>query len=311
MNARMSFLPGAFRMRTLLAATCMLATLPALAQHHHPATTNAPPAAEHPDDTPHHSPKHGAHRAAANAAHTDPSAADAMPRTPIPPLTDADRAAATRPLHVAHEHDDAPHSLVVFNRLETWNADAGAGQRWEAKAWFGGDTRRLWLRSEGERLEGRLEATDIELLYGRSVDPWWDVVAGVRHDPNPGRAQSFAAIGVQGLAPQKFEVAATAYVGTQGQTAARLEVERDLPLSARWILQPMLEVNLHAGGHRANDADGASIETALRLRYEVTRRFAPYVGVVREQRLGEDGASNDAATRDATTRWVAGVRIWF
>lgn len=98
----------------------------------------------------------------------------------------------------------------------------------EGQGWIGTDLNRLWLRSEGERSDGRTEAADLELLYGRSIATWWDLVAGVRQDFKPGRAQTFAAIGVQGLAPQKFEVEATAYFGERGQFGARFEAEYEL-----------------------------------------------------------------------------------
>lgn len=131
-----------------------------------------------------------------------------MPRTPIPVVTDVDRAAAVAPSEGHATGDNAIHSYMLLDRLEAWDADPGTGLAWEGQGWIGTDLNRLWLRSEGERSDGRTEAADLELLYGRSIATWWDLVAGVRQDFKPGRAQTFAAIGVQGLAPQKFEVEA-------------------------------------------------------------------------------------------------------
>ena len=181
-------------------------------------------------------------------------------------------------------------------------------------AWFGTDTDRLWLRSEGERVGGHTESADLEVLYGRSVSPWWDVVAGVRHDFKPGDARSWAAFGVQGMAPYRFEISATAYVGEGGQVAANVEAEYTLRITNRLILQPLVEVDLAAKDDpEYGTARGfTGIETGLRLRYEVTRRFAPYVGVVHERALGDTADLRRAEgepTRD--TRVVAGVRIWF
>ena len=203
---------------------------------------------------------------------------------------------------------------MTFNRLEAWDADEGTGQAWEGVAWFGTDTDRLWLRSEGERVGGHTESADLEALYGHSVSPWWDVVAGVRHDFKPGDARSWAAFGVQGMAPYRFEVSATAYVGEGGQVAANVEAEYTLRITNRLILQPLVEVDLAAKDDpEYGTARGfTGIETGLRLRYEVTRRFAPYVGVVHERALGDTADLRRAEgepTRD--TRVVAGVRIWF
>ncbi|MCD7098429.1 copper resistance protein B [Stenotrophomonas sp. MMGLT7] len=241
--------------------------------------------------------------------------APSEPREPIPALTDADRAAAFPVLNSAHmSHGSSINSLVLLDRLETWDADPGSGQAWEASAWIGGDIDRLWLRSEGERERGRTGAADLEVLYGRSVSAWWDVVAGVRHDFRPGDSRGWAAFGVQGLAPYKFEVSATAYLGESGQAAARVEVEYELLLTNRLILQPRLEASASARDEpRYGNGSGLnSAEAGLRLRYEFSRRFAPYLGVVHERRYGRTADYRRAEGEDPRdTRLVAGVRIWF
>jgi len=245
--------------------------------------------------------------------HSMPPAAD-QPITPIPELTDADRAAALPPPNDHPVHDNSIQSFVLFNRLEAFDADAGTGLEWQAQAWFGTDINKLWLRSEGERVDGETEAADLELLYGRSVSRWWDVVAGIRHDFKPGPSQDFAALGVMGLAPYKFEVDATAYIGSSGQTSARLEAEYETLLTNRLVLQPLLELNLHGqDDERRRIGSGLSrAEAGVRLRYEVTRRFAPYVGLVREWTFGRTAdfrREDDEAVND--TRIVLGARIWF
>ncbi|MBP3985357.1 copper resistance protein B [Pseudoxanthomonas helianthi] len=244
----------------------------------------------------------------------DEAMAPEQPRTPIPPITDADRAAAQPPGgHMAHL-DNGIHSYSLLNRLEGWDADPGKGLAWEGQGWIGTDLDRLWWRSEGERVDGHTESADIEVLYGRSVSTWWDVVAGVRHDFKPGDSQSFAAFGVQGLAPQKFEVSATAYVGERGQTAARFEVEYELLLTNRLILQPLVEVDLYGKDDPARGI-GSGLSTAeagLRLRYEFSRRFAPYIGVVHERAFGNTADLRREEGEGASdTRFVVGVRAWF
>ena len=154
----------------------------------------------------------------------------------------------------------------------------------------------------------------MELLYARSVSPWWDLLAGLRHDFAPGDSQTWAAFGVQGLAPYMLEVAATGYVGESGRTALQAEVEYDLLLTNRLVLQPTLEATAHG---RTDAARGvgrglSAVEAGLRLRYEFSRRFAPYAGVVHERAFGDTADLRDAAghaRRD--TRIVVGLRIWF
>jgi copper resistance protein B len=273
----------------------------------HPATPQAAtPASDHGGMD------HGGMDHAA-MGHAMPRDSDS-PRTPIPALTDADRAAATPPSEAHPMHDDALQSLVMFNRLEGFDAGAGAGLAWEARAWLGTDTARLWLRSEGERVAGRTEHADVELLYGRAITPWWELLAGVRHDDAPGPARDFVAVGVQGLAPYKIEVQAMAYLGPSGQTAARIELEYKTLLTNRLILQPLVEAEFHGKDdpRRGIGAGLGQVEAGLRLRYELSRRFAPYVGVVHGRAFGRTADMRRArGEADEGTHLVAGVRLWF
>lgn len=235
-----------------------------------------------------------------------------QPREPIPAPSATDRAAAFPALdHHAMQHAPAINSLLRVDRLEHhWNGRHGSGQAWEAGGWIGGDINRLWLRSEGQRSGGRTQSADLEALYGRSISPWWDVLAGVRQDYLPGDRRTWVALGIQGLAPYKFETSATLYAGSGGQLMAKAEVEYDVLLTNRLILQPMLEATLAARDETGRGIGRGlnSLEGGLRLRYELSRRFAPYIGVSHERRFG--GAADHAGeARD--THWVAGVRMWF
>lgn len=235
------------------------------------------------------------------------------PRTPIPALTDADRAAAFADANSHPVHDDTVQQYFLIDRLEGHDADEGGGLAWEAQSWIGTDIDRLWLRSEGERVGGRTERADLEVLYGRAFARWWDVVAGVRHDFKPGQSQDFLAIGAMGLAPYKFEVEATAYLGERGQTAARFEVEYETLLTNRLIVQPLVELNLYGEDDPARGI-GSGLSTAeagLRLRYEFRREFSPYIGVAHKRAFGRTADFRRDAGEDARdTRLVAGVRIW-
>jgi len=265
------------------------------------------------------------HAAHGDAAHTDHSQMDhsrmnhdapaSLPREPIPVLTDEDRAAAFPDLPPGHAmHGTRVERFVLLNRAEAWDDGGEAGVAWDAKAWAGTDIDRLWLRSEGEQVGGRTEAADLEVLYGRSVAPWWDLVAGVRQDFGPGPSQTFAAFGIMGLAPYKFEINATGYVGESGQSAARLEIEYELPLSGRLFAQPMVELNAY-GKHDPARHIGSGLATAeagLRVRYEINRQLAPYLGVVWERSFGGTADLRRAEGDDIEdTRAVLGLRVWF
>lgn len=253
------------------------------------------------------------HAAMGHAPPKPPAPTEA--REPIPAVTAADRLAAFPPIdHGAMEHAPEIHSLLLVNRLEHWDGQHGSGQAWEASGWVGGNINRLWLRSEGERSGGRTGSADLEVMYGRSVSPWWDVLVGVKQDFRPADSRTWAAVGIQGLAPYKFETSATAYVGEGGQLAATVEVEYELLLTNRLILQPLLEATFSAKDEPAyrNGAGLNKVEAGLRLRYEFSRRFAPYIGISHERLFGATADYHEAAAEHARdTRWVAGVRVWF
>jgi copper resistance protein B len=237
-----------------------------------------------------------------------------QPRQPIPSLTDADRTAAFPDVGGHPVHGHSIQKFVLLDRLEGWNADDGNGLAWEVLAWLGTDLKRLWLRSEGDRVDDTTESADLEVLYGRSIARWWNVVAGVRHDLGEGPSQTFAAIGVMGLAPYKYDVEATAYIGESGQTAARLEAEYDTLLTNRLILQWLAVADLYgkADARRGIGSGLSTVEAGLRLRYEFTRKCAPYVGVVWERAYaGTADVRRDEGEEIDDTRFVAGLRIWF
>ncbi len=244
--------------------------------------------------------------------HAGHAATTPAPRAPIPVLTDADRAAAFPPIdHGAMTHASPLNSLLRVDRLEHWHGQQGTGQNWELSGWLGTDLDRVWLRSEGERRDGHTRSADVELLYGRAVSPWWDLLVGVRQDLLPGDGRSWAAFGIQGLAPYKVETSATVYVGAGGQVMAKAEVEYEVLLSNRLILQPLLEATAATRSEplRGIGTGLNKIEAGLRLRYEVSRRFAPYIGVSHERHFGDAARSAGHHARD--TRWLAGVRLWF
>lgn len=236
------------------------------------------------------------------------------PRTPIPPVTRADLEAAFPDVARHPMRDDALHYFVLLDQLEGVDIPSGAGLRWDSTAWVGGDLNRVWLRSEGDAADGGIGTAEAHLLYGRAVARWWDVVVGVRQELRPWPARSWLAVGLQGLAPYWFEVEATVYLGPGGRTAARLKANYELLLTNRLVLQPLVELDL-LGRHdlgRGLGAGFSTVETGLRLRYEIRRELAPYVGVVWHNAFGETARlAESAGEASGRGRLVAGLRFWF
>ncbi|WP_230386051.1 copper resistance protein B [Pseudomonas guariconensis] len=247
--------------------------------------------------------------------HAAPGASSATEsRTPIPELTDADRKAAFPPLPGHGVHDSAINTFFLLDQLEYQDADDGSTLAWDASGWIGGDVDRLWLRSEGERTNGVTEEAEVQALWGHAIGPWWDVVTGVRQDFKPGAPQTWAAFGLQGMALYAFEAEATAFVGENGQSALRLEGDYDILLTNRLILQPTAEVNVYGKNDEARGVGSglANTEVGLRLRYEIRREFAPYIGVTWSRSYGNTADMlRDEGEDVEEARFVAGIRMWF
>ena len=232
----------------------------------------------------------------------------------IPPLTDEDRKAAFPDVDGHTVHGNSVNYFVLFDQLE-WQRGAGAnGFNLDSRGWVGRDRDRLWFRAEGDGLGGRVDEGKAEVFYGRQVARWWDLIAGMRQDFRPGDPQTWAAVGVQGLAPYWFEVEATAYLGASGRTEARFEVEYELLLTRRVVLQPLIEMEVVGKSDPARGV-GAGISTTdagLRVRYEWRRELAPYAGVTWSRKWGKTADFAEAAGEsDNEARFVTGVRVWF
>ena len=239
-------------------------------------------------------------------------------RQELPPfvsrLTDEDRKAAFPDVQGHTVHGNAVNYFVLFDQLE-WQAGGGvSGLNLDGGGWIGRDRDRLWFRAEGDTDDGRLGDAQVHLLYGRQFARWWDLVGGIRQDFRPGPAQTWAAIGVQGLSPYWFEIEATAYVGGAGRTQARFAVEYELLLTNRLIVQPLVHVELFGKSdpERGIGAGLSTTDAGVRIRYELRREVAPYVGVTWNRKYGTTADFAESAGEDADgTRLATGVRLWF
>jgi copper resistance protein B len=206
-------------------------------------------------------------------------------------------------------------SQVMFNLAEVQIRDGKDGYRWDGEGWFGGDINRLTIKTEGSGAfrEG-VESAEVQALYSRAVGPYFNLQAGVRHDFQPTPTRTYATIGFEGLAPYMFEVEGAAFLSNKGDLLGRLEGYYDQRITQRLILQPRVELNLSAQDVPENrlGAGLTDAELGLRLRYEIAREFAPYIGISYEAKTGRTADFARADGKDATsTSFVAGVRFWF
>lgn len=218
--------------------------------------------------------------------------------------------------HMQKHHGGQVFWYVEGERLEYRSNEGDPLFLWDAQGWFGGDVNRLWLKTEGEFDfdADEFEEAEVQALWSRAISDYFDLQAGVRHDFAPGDDRTFGVVGVQGLLPYLFEVDAALFVSDDGDFEARVEAEYELLISQRLILQPRAELNFAAQDipQYGVGAGLSEIETGARLRYEITRQFAPYVGVSWERAVGDAADFARAAGEDpGSVSFVAGVRTWF
>jgi copper resistance protein B len=204
---------------------------------------------------------------------------------------------------------------LLFNELEGRFNGSNTQFRWEGQGWVGTDYDKLWIKSEGTLLaNGAVDDGQHQFLYSRAITTYFDLQGGLRSDIDSRPTRNWGALGIQGLAPYFFDLELTGYASDEGHLAAKLEASYDLLLTQRLILQPQIEVNLYSKADpvRMIGAGFSDIDTGLRLRYEIDRKFAPYIGVVYEGKFGQTASlAKRAGESTGDFRFAFGMRIWF
>ncbi len=326
-----------WRVFIVFAAPLVMAT-PALAQTPHTMEMPAPPQSAPGEATPEAADRSQMDHGAMPQEDTVPAPMDhgAMDRSQIDmgaaagevgnepaPEAPADHAAerfysaeemsASR-RQLRREHGGAIVSAVRVDLAELQFNGGDTAFRWEGEGWVGGDINRFVFKTEGQANGGEVEHAEVQALYSRAIGPYFDLQAGVRYDiePNPNRA--YAVIGFEGVAPYWFETTGALFVSDEGEVSARLEGSYDARLTQRLILQPRAEINFSPDDipERGIGAGVADAELGLRLRYEIRRTFAPYVGVSYESKFGDTADYARADGEDVSdTHFLIGARTWF
>ena len=237
--------------------------------------------------------------------------------SPLPSPTAAERAAAFpadfEAMDMRAHMDDDP--WVAALRVDRLERDDDDGEAWQLRASLARSERRLVLSSEGRRSDGAMASHALEARWQWATGPWWDALVAVRDARGGDRpSRQWVGIGASGIAPYRVHVDAVAYLGSGGRVAARIEADYDLLLSNRLKLSPKIEAWLHGDDDRATGIGRglSEVDAGLRLRYEVTPRFAPYAGYAWSRKFGRSAEfARDAGGPAADGRWVFGVRGWF
>ncbi|MDC8754266.1 copper resistance protein B [Erythrobacter sp. sf7] len=311
----------------LIAALAATLATPALAQHQHhamPAQEPEPQQDRHAghdmgtqEPDPHAGHDMGAMEKPVSPGPTmetpPPAAAGSGPPRAADAIWGAEAMAASRE-ELRKTHGDFPVFWFQGDRMEAQLRNGADIYLWDIQGYYGGPTKRLWFKSEGEGAFGdNPDDAEVQALYAKAIMPFWDVQAGIRHDIG-GPDTTHAVIGVQGLAPYMFEVDAALFLSTRGDVTARIEGEIDQRITQRLILQPRIEANLSAQDIPLLGIGAGldSIEVGARLRYEFIREFAPYIGIEQSWRTGRSADFARARGEDpSVTSFVAGIRFWF
>lgn len=256
------------------------------------------------------------------AAAAEPTGTDQTPGSAEPPPVARDRLADRYwdPAEMAaaaeaEMHPPEPvYAKVLFDIAEYQVRDGKDGYRWEGAAWLG-DLNRFVIKARGEgTFRDGLDQGEVQALYSRALDPWWNLQAGIRQDIRPRPVRTWATLGIEGRAPYQFEVQAAAFLSDKGQLTGRFEAAYDQRITQRLILQPRAEFNFSARDmpDQRIGSGLSTVEAGLRLRYELRREFAPYVGINWTWAAGRTADFTRADGKDTHERsLVAGLRFWF
>ncbi len=214
----------------------------------------------------------------------------------------------------AMSEDDPLLTMVNIEKLEVQDADEHDPVVLDAYGWIGKDLNKLWIKTEIERVQGETEEAELQLLYSRAIYAFWDVQLGWRRDIKPKPERDWLAIGLQGLAPYYFETDLALFIGEDSRWALRLDAEYEYMFTQRLVLSPEIELNAYGKDDiETGTGKGLSdMSAGLRLRYEIRREFAPYIGINWSKQFGDTADYTEAAGEESSdTRLVVGIRAWF
>jgi copper resistance protein B len=246
----------------------------------------------------------------------------AMPRSiedvrePEGPVTARELALGEIDVEGEPVHDNPFIVFGIFDRLEYQSNEGEAKYVWDAFGFAGRDYNRLWVESEGEgQFDGTLGSADNMLLYNRAITPYWNLQTGVRYveRPEPSPDRWYAVLAAEGLNVYWSGVEADLYLSEEADVSGSFEWEFNEFLTQRLVAQPRFEFNFQAQDVEELDlgAGVTDLEMGLRIRYEIRREFAPYVGVSWQKTVGETATMLPAGAESGAVSFVAGLRAWF
>ena len=210
--------------------------------------------------------------------------------------------------------DDPLVTKIMIEQLETRITDGDDPTVLEGTVWIGKDLEKLVIKIDAEQVKNETEELELQALYSRAVDPYWDFQIGIRQDQKPAPNKNWLALGFQGVAPYWFEIDSTLFIGEKDQVGLRFTAEYEWMITQRWVLAPEAVINIHSKDEEARGIGSglSNTQVGLRLRYEVRREFAPYIGINWSNKYGNTATfAKNEGEEVSSTQIVAGIRAWF
>ena len=179
---------------------------------------------------------------------------------------------------------------------------------------YGGDDWKIHSHLKSEHIwEDRVwESVELQGYISIPVAQFWDIYGGVRHDIRPRPSRTYAGAGFSGLAPYFIETDVSLFLSEKGAISSRMEAETDILITQRLILQPLVEMNLALSDDKDIDIGSGLVSTELgsRLRYEITRDVAPYIGINYERLYGQTARfAKDEGEAKSSFSLLAGIKL--
>jgi copper resistance protein B len=210
--------------------------------------------------------------------------------------------------------DDPIVTKVMIDQMETRVTDGDDPFVFEGQAWIGKDLNKFVIKADLEQVNGETEELELQALYSKAIAVYWDFQVGVRQDIKPTPSRNWLAIGFQGLAPYWFEIDTTLFIGESNQVGLRVSAEYEWMFTQRWVLSPEIEANFYSKDDvMMGEGSGlADTQVGLRLRYEIKREFAPYIGINWNKKYANTATfAKNNGEKVSDTQFVVGLRAWF
>lgn len=197
---------------------------------------------------------------------------------------------------------------VTLDEVEIQHGDEDTFS-WDTNAWIGYDRNKVYLYSEGEKPDNGSYESENQLVFSHAIAPYWDVQYGIGYDKAEDVHQTWGVVALQGLAPYFFETRGALLIGEDGNVGLRLDAEYEALFTQKLIATPSITTDFYTKDTPDMEIGKglANITAGLRLRYEIVREFAPYIGIEWTKNFG----NTDDFHPLNETYLTAGFRIWF